>query len=234
MDTISGASLARDLGTSVPRVTRAVERLGIDAKQANGRLALTRRQADRVRGELGTTPRAAGLTRSETLTLAALRSAPFGLVSARAVARRSGISPTAAGRALRSLQETGLAIRTGETIAAGRARRMEVWRANIRHRRWSELDPVLHSVKPPQQPRQRDPRVPRRLRHLFWNTAESQLDVDRAGAYIARRLLRTMDLDGLAWGAQVLKPTDWEEGAKARGLDTRTRQLARNLAEASR
>lgn len=236
MDTISGASLARELGTSVPRVTRAVKRLGMGVRQPGGRLSLTRHQADRVRRELGVTPQAAGLTRSETLVLAALRSAPFGLVSARAVARRSGVSPTTAGRALRSLHEMGLVTRTSETLAAGTARSAEVWRTNIRHPRWPELDPTLHRVEPPQrsQPRERERRVPRRLRHLFWNTAESQLDVDRAGAYIARRLLRTMDIDGLAWGARALSRADWEEAAKARGLDAKTRQLARNLAEASR
>lgn len=77
-------------------------------------------------------------------------------------------------------------------------------------------------------------RVPLRLRHLFWNTAESQLDVRRAGPYIARRLLRTMDLQGLAWGAQALGPDDWEQAALARGLEPKARRLARNLAEASR
>jgi hypothetical protein len=76
--------------------------------------------------------------------------------------------------------------------------------------------------------------VPGRLRHLFWNTAESQLDVSRAGAYIARRLLQTMDLQGLAWGAQALGPADWERAARARGLDPKVKTLARNLAEASR
>jgi len=77
-------------------------------------------------------------------------------------------------------------------------------------------------------------RVPKRLHHLFWNTAESQLDVSRAGPYIARRLLRTMDLQGLAWGARALKPEDWEQGALARGLDPKVKRLARNLARASR
>jgi hypothetical protein len=73
--------------------------------------------------------------------------------------------------------------------------------------------------------------VPRRLRHLFWNTAESQLDVDRAGAYIAKRLLLTMDIQGLAWGVRALRSEDWEKAARARGLEPKVRRLACNLAE---
>ena len=110
---------------------------------------------------------------------------------------------------------------------------MKIWRANILSPRWHELDPILQRVEPPTRPEHGTKRVPRRLRHLFWNTAESQLDVNRAGAYIARRLLRTMDLQGLAWGAQVLKPSDWKQGARARGLDSKVKKLALNLAEAS-
>lgn len=233
MDTISGARLARELGTSSPRVTRAVERLGIDARQANGRLALTRRQAGRVRRALGVTPRVEGLSSTEAMTLAALRSAPFGLVSERAVARRGGLSPTAAGRALKSLGAAGLVTRATETIAAGRAREVSVWSANVTHRSWPEIDRSLSKAEPPGRPQRVEDKVPRRLRHLFWNTADSQLYVDRAGGYIARRLLQTMDLQGLAWGARTLSAEDWRQGAKARGLDSKARRLAQNLAEAA-
>jgi hypothetical protein len=110
---------------------------------------------------------------------------------------------------------------------------MKVWHANILNPRWSELDPILHRIEAPRRPEPTVQRVPRHLRHLFWNTAESQLDLKHAGSYIARRLLRTMDLQGLAWGAKTLKPADWEQGARARGLDPKVKQLAHNLAEAS-
>jgi hypothetical protein len=234
MDTISGAGLARALSTSAPRIGRAVERLRIDAKLPNGRLALTRSQADRIRHALGVTPSVDGLTRSETMALAALRSAPFGLVSARAVARRSGLSPTAAARALSSLLDKDLVLLSAETVATGRAREMEIWRANVTHPRWCELDPTLDRVEPPRSSEAAADRVPRHLRHLFWNTAESQLDLGHAGAYVARRLLQTMDIQGLAWGAKALAPEDWRQGARARGLDPKVRTLARNLAKARR
>ena len=95
------------------------------------------------------------------------------------------------------------------------------------------MDPILGEVAPPARRQPDSRRVPARLRHLFWNTADSQLDVDHAGAYIARRLLRTMDLQGLAWGAQALAPEDWRHAAGARGLDPKVRQLARSLTEAA-
>jgi hypothetical protein len=231
MDTISGAGLAQELGTSVPRVGRAADRLEIDARQPNGRFAFTRSQAERIRGALGVRQAIAGLTHSETVVLAALRNAPFGLVSARAVARRSGLSPTATAHALGLLLDEGLVQRTRETVAAGRAREMDVWQTNVTHPRRHRMDPVLDRVVPAQKPEPPAARVPRHLRHLFWNTAEGQLEVNRSGAYIARRLLRAMDIQGLAWGAQALAPEDWRKGATARGLDPKVRQLAHNLAQ---
>lgn len=233
MDSISAADLARDLGTSVPRVSRALEHLGIDARLPNGRFAIAAADAERLRSELGVTPTVAGLTRPETMALAALRSAPFGLVSARAVARRSGLSPTAAARALEGLLDKGLVTQSSEVIAAGRARSALIWRANVASDRWADLDPALDKVLPPARPQQVSRRVPRHLRHLFWNTAESQLEVDSAGPYIARRLLQTMDLQGLAWGARALPQDAWRQAESARGLDPKVRQLARNLAEAA-
>jgi len=237
MDTLSATELARELGTSVPRVTRAAKRLGLDARKPNGRFAFDRRAADRVRDALGVTPRLADLSTSELSVLAALRSAPFGLGSVRAVARRGALSPTAAARALAALESAGLVVRTAEMVAAGRAREAKIWRANVGHPRWASLDPVLARLERPATPdrgRRDSAKVPGRLRHLFWNSAAAQLDVEQAGPYIARRLLRTMDLQGLAWGVQTLASEDWERAARARGLGPDTRRLARNLAEASR
>lgn len=237
MDTISAADLARELGTSVPRVTRAARQLDLDARQPTGRFAFGPRHAGEVRRVLGVIPPADGLSRSEILVLAALRNAPFGLVSARAVARRAGLSATAAARALESLRVEQLVERSDEIVAAGSAREMKVWRANFLHPRWPSLDPALARVERPERlepARPKGGRVPRRLRHLFWNTAPNQLDVDCAGAYIARRLLRTMDLQGLAWGARTLAPEDWEQAIRARGLDPKVKRLGRNLSKAVR
>ncbi len=233
---MSAAALARQLGTSVPRVVRAAERLGVEGRQASGRFAFGPQAARRLRKALGSTPEQEGLSRSELVALAALRSAPFGLRSARAVARRGALSPTSAARALESLERKGMAFRSESMLADGRARRMRVWRANVLDPRWASLDAALAAVERPEGKRAggRDARVPVRLRHLFWNTADSQLDVRHAGPYIARRLLREMDLQGLAWGARSLSSQDWARAAGARGLDPKTRRMALNLAEAAR
>jgi hypothetical protein len=240
MDTlISGAALAREMDTSVPRIVRAADRLGIQ-RTPGGRLALTAADVEKLRVELGFVPRIDGLSRSQVMVLAALRAAPLGLVSTRAVARRSTLSPTAAGRALEALLEDGLVTRTDEVVAAGTAREMAVWRANVAHPRWREISARLEKVELPgrggssdRPPRSFDARVPAHLLHLFWNTAPEQLDVESAGPYIARRLLRTMDIQGLAWGAVTLRAEDWRAGLLARGLDPEVRQLGRNLEAAA-
>ena len=124
MDSASAASLARELGTSIPRVVRAVERLDMGgARAANGRLLLTPSQRCRLRKHLGVTPRVEGLSQGEVRALAVLSRAPLGLVSARALAARADISPTTASRALRSLEKRGLVRRERRMIAAGRTRR---------------------------------------------------------------------------------------------------------------
>lgn len=232
MDTYSAAEVARSLSTSVPRVTRAVKRLGLDARGAGGRLTLTRHMVARLREELGATPRIPGLDPTEVKVLAALSRAPLGLSSARVAASQAVISPTVASRALKTLEKKGLVRREEAVIAAGRARAVQLLHANRRDGRWLEIAPTLTEVRPPRRAHSPERRLPPRLRHLFWNTAPSQLDVRDSGPYIARRLLSTMDFDGLAWGANNLRPADWEQAAQARGLDDSVRALAQNLARA--
>jgi DNA-binding MarR family transcriptional regulator len=230
MDTYSAADVARDLHTSTPRVVRAAKRLGIDAG-ANGRLALTRGPVERLVAELGRTPSIAGLSAIEVKVLAALSRSPFGLSSARVVAAQAGVSPTAASKALKTLEQADLVRRETTVLAAGRARTVELLHANRRAERWLELAPTLAQVLPAKRDHPTQSDVPRRLEHLFWNTAPTQLDLNHGGPYIARRLLSTMDFDGLAWGARNLRPTDWEQAARARGLDKHVRALAHNLAD---
>jgi DNA-binding MarR family transcriptional regulator len=230
MDTYTAAAVARRLDTSAPRVVRAAKRLGFGV-HGKGRMALTPSMVERLTEELGRTPRAPGLSITEVKILAALARSPFGLSSARVVANQAGVSPTAAAGALRSLERKDLVRREEAVIAAGRARSVRLLHANRRTKRWLELAPVLAQVVPPTHRRSPVRSVPSRLRHLFWNTAPAQLNVSRSGPYIARRLLSTMDFDGLAWGATHLCPTDWRQAARARGLDETVRALARNLAQ---
>jgi DNA-binding transcriptional ArsR family regulator len=230
MDTYSAAAAARALGTTAPRVLRAVDRLGMDASRGRGEaLALTTVQLDALAIELGRgVPR--GLTRVQARVLAALSRSPQGLASVRAVARRAGVSPTAAGHALRALSEDGLVRSEEQTLALGKATTVRVYFAAVGHPRWHELGAELASVTLPPLHRKPAKVVPYYLRHLFWNTAESQLNVWTSGPYIAKRLLTAGDLNGLAWGAVHLPPQAWERAAQARGLSPRDRALALNLA----
>ncbi len=194
-------------------------------------MELTSEQVESLRERLGETPRIPGLTRSEVLVAAALARAPFGLTSARAVAARAGISPTAAGKAVESLREKNLVTIKQQTIAAGRAQEIGLIRANYSSPDWQRVAGALARMQPAARPqRTLATRVPPRLRHLFWNTAPSQLDTTRAGGYIARRLLSTGDPEGLAWGAAQLSAKDWRHAAQTRGISPQRRALALNIA----
>ncbi len=238
MDTpryISAREAARRIGTSVPRVTRAINRSGMRVRRnPSGRVQLTPAQFERIRAELGTDGEVPGLSRTQARVLAALARSPRGLGSARAVAARAGVSPTAAGQAVSELEHRGLVKRERTWISAGRAREVDLISANVTAPDWPEIAPRLGAVEPPRRGEiARQQRVPRNLEHLFWNTAPSQLDVGRAGGYIARRLIQTGDLDGLAWGAEQLDADAWREAARSRGLRPEERALADNLARAA-
>jgi hypothetical protein len=120
--------------------------------------------------ELGD-PISVGLTRVQARVLAALARSPRGLASIRSVARRAGVSPTAAGRALDSLTLAGLVRAEKQTLALGRATPVLVYSAVGDHPRWHGLAPALAEVALPPLPEQVPAQtVPYYLRHLFWNT----------------------------------------------------------------
>lgn len=231
MDTYSASAVARMLGTSTPRVLRAIRRRHmVRSKSPSGAYAVTATQLETLRTELGD-PIPVGLTRVQARVLAALARSPRGLASIRSVARRAGVSPTAAGRALDALTQAGLARAEKQTLALGRATPVLVYSAVVDHPRWHELAPALAKVTLPPLPAQVTAQtVPYYLRHLFWNAAKSQLNVTTSAPFIAKRLLSTGDLDGLAWGATHLPPQAWQRAARSRGISPRDRALARNLA----
>jgi hypothetical protein len=235
---ISARRVAKTLGTSTPRVLRALADMGV-AAPARRRASLTAGQVDELRAKLGVTPPVAGLSRTEAMVAAALARSPLGLVSQRAVARRAGVSPTAAGRAITSLREKGL-VRVEDRVLPGRrAHGAKMIHADYASPAWQRIAGDLARVRPPRgagiaRVGGTSSRVPSYLDHLFWNTAESQKDAARAGGYIARRLLQSEDPEGLAWGAESLRPDDWEHAAATRGIAPEARALALNLAAAAR
>jgi hypothetical protein len=118
-------------------------------------------------------------------------------------------------------------------VALGRAREADVIRARPEAASWEAVADAVAAVRLPEPKPAAAKRVPAELRHLFWNTAPSQLDVARSGGSIARRLIQADDLDGLAWAAEHLSAADWKHAAATRGLEPRRRALAENLAAAS-
>ena len=233
----SARAAARELGTSAPRVLRAIDHLGMRVKRSpGGRVRLSRGQIQRLRAHLGSTPSDASLSRAQARLLAALDRSPRGVVSIRALAQRAGVSPTTAAKHLPVLRDRGLVSEETRWVAEGRARRRTIISLDDSASDWRALAPAVRSVQLPSPPasREDDGRVPRSLDHLFWNVADSQKDVASAGPIIARRLIETSDLDGLAWGLSALSATDWEHAASTRGISATQRAMAENFAAAAK
>jgi DNA-binding Lrp family transcriptional regulator len=236
MDTYSLASAARRLGTSAPRIRRAVDRLDLPIEQnSSGVFHLTEEQVSDLARELSVTPPIDNMSPTDVRVLAALSRSPRGVSSAREAARRAGVSPTAAGRALARLVAQGLVTQTPIMLARGHASEVTVYQVRFGSAEWLAVAPVVAKVRlPDRASRPRAKRVPPHLLHLFWNTAPGQLDVATSAPYIARRLLTTFDPDGLAWGSVNLPASAWEHAAATRGLEPAQRALAQNLARYAR
>lgn len=234
MDTYSLAGAARRLGTSSPRVRRAIDRLAMPVERDSaGVFQLTGGQVDQLAAELGVMPpaRALSMPHTDAQVLAAMSRSPRGVTSAREAARRAGVSPTAAGRALSRLANRGLIQKAPMMLARGRASEVSVYRVRFASQEWLSIAPQIARIRlRTRRDRPRASRVPPRLLHLFWNSAPSQLGIAASAPYIARRLITTFDPDGLAWGAANLPASAWEHAALTRGLEPTKRALARNLA----
>ena len=230
MDTLSVSDVARSLGTSIPRVQRAITRLGISG-DGRRRPRYTVKQSEQLCRELGAASRIDGFSQTEVRVLAALAMAPRGLSSVRVLAARAGLSPTAASRAFTQLESRGLVIREQTMVAAGRAKAVDVLSANRSAEKWPALTRELSTTIPPIKPSTTAARVPPHLHHLFWNTAPSQMNTGSSGGYVARRLITEGDIEGLGWGAANLSRGDWLHAAQTRGLDERQRAMALNFAQ---
>jgi DNA-binding transcriptional ArsR family regulator len=232
MDTCSLAAAARALGTSAPRVRRAVDRLGMPVERtASGVFRLTREQVDELARELGAIPPVPDRSQVDTRVLAALSRSPRGVASVREAARRAGVSPTAATRALARLASDGLITATPTMLARGHVVEATVYQVRFGSPLWLALAPAIARVRlPARRAQPHAKRVPPHLLHLFWNAAPAQLDVAASAPFIARRLITSFDPDGLAWGTANLPASAWEHAAGTRGLQPAQRALADNLA----
>ena len=72
---------------------------------------------------------------------------------------------------------------------------------------------------------------PKYLDHLFWNVDRSSLNLDRDGAFIALRVLGSLDLQGLSWLASgAISKENLRRASRARGISPRQKDFALNLA----
>src|ERR1700735_5176704 len=147
MDTYSLADAARRLGASSPRIRRAVDRLGLPVERdSSGVFHLTEEQVSELARELGIAPLIAGMSRTDAQLLAALSRSSRGVSSAREAARRAGVSPTAAGRALVRLAARGLITKTPIMLARGHASEVTVYQVRFGSDEWLALAPVVAKV----------------------------------------------------------------------------------------
>lgn len=237
MRTIYSASdVARELGTSIPRVTRAVRRLNHTevVRRAGNRVSISESGVRKLRKYLGVTPTIEGFSPVQIRVLAALAKSPLGVASFRVLGNKAGVAPNTAKSAFLELEKRGLAMRQHHWVAAGCAIEKELLFANVMSPSWPNIAPKLTKLSPPMHRlRKRYKRVPPYLRHLFWNTAWEQMEIKENGPYIAKRLLATGDVDGIGWGAAHLSASDWKAAANERGLKADMKALATNLAGAA-
>lgn len=232
MDTYSLTEAARSLGTSMPRLSRAIRDLGIAPTQQGKERRLTASQYGALRKRLGSAPRVVGLTREEMFVLAALNLHPLGLRSMRAVARSASVSPTTASRAVAHLQAKGLVTIRTERVVEGEARDATITRIAHASTDWIEIAPAVRKVVLPERREPRAPAkaVPQRLWHHFWNADPSKLRLPSDLDYVAARLLRSDDPQALSWAASHLDEASIGKVARLRGLDDKRRSLILHLA----
>ena len=234
--TFSTNEIAECLGVSVPTIHRAALRLNLVLRRGTtGILQFNEDEAQSLLEHLGKAPKLDGFTREELFILHVLQKRPFGLRSARAVARCAGISPSTASVALRELERRGIVEHRCVTVAERYAKQIKVWTLWI-DPNWmtDDLAARIRSVTPP-TPSQRNERavyVPQRFKHLFWNGDLSKLNTSTHGPAIAISILEQDDPHALAW---IIDNLDKEAFSVAtcqrRGLSPSTLALASHIAE---
>lgn len=221
MDTLSAPELAVEVGVSLPRLHRALDRLGVPGAPGPGRARVVPASARRaIVQRIGSVPqRRSGLSREGVLVAKVLSYAPFGVSSARALGRLAGVSPTTAAKILRDLHERGWAEPRTRTVAAGGAVEMTVWVARGLATWPAALLADIKAAALPSTPISSGDRsrVPARFHHLFWNVDVRALRLPDDAAFVAARLLAAHDAGALSWAV-----TELPYEALERALSSRT------------
>ncbi|MHB8319142.1 MAG: hypothetical protein ACYDEP_07945 [Acidimicrobiales bacterium] len=232
----STPEIASYLGTTVPRVHRAISKLGIAPERGpKGHLRLGPEDVDRLTAHLGQAPKRVDFSREELFVLSVLWRHPFGLRSGRAAARLAGVQPATALKVLRSLEARAMVERYATTVAEIRPTEVVLWKIRLSPY-WitEDIAKAIRATAPPTvtHPRRTDRSVPRRFKHLFWNTDIAHLAIDTHGPSIAASILEQDDTDALAWAVMTLPPHAFRRVANAqRGVTPEIRKLAADIAD---
>ncbi len=223
--TLTTPEVARALGVSLPAAHHALDTVGVP-RRGRGRTRLLEAQVvEELLASRGKTP-ASDRSPSELRILAALSRSPLGQTSLRSIAAKAGVSPTTASNVIASLANTEYVQQREVSVASGRARRELRWFANSSS--WSpELRESVRRTRLPQKRAEKEP-LPAHVHHLFWNAEVSKLSPKTDGSYLAERLLQSPDIRAWQWALTNLKRADVETALSRRGVDERTRALARN------
>ena len=238
---ITIAEVAERLGTSIPRVRRAIERLGIaTTSKPNGEgrppRTLNQRGFERLRDELGSVPINRSRSREDLKVLAAFNLNSFGFRSRRAVAASAAVSPTTASAIVDRLIDEGLVVAVpGLVRNAGRVVNGITLEANRHDKKWREILSDVRLTFLPVPPTTAEAKiVPRRFWHLFWNASPAQLPMGEHADFIASRMLLSKDPLAVSWAATHLPVSSIERAASLREVGDRDREWLRGLARARR
>lgn len=235
------ADVAKRLGASVHRVTRAIERLGIMTTSSvveRGRPPHVLDDAGfaRLLEDLGAAPSVDGYTREDLFVLAAFNMNPFGFRSRRAVATASGVSPTTASAVVDRLIDVGLVkavstlVRNNGGVVTG-----AIFEANRDSEKWNEIMSDVLSTHPPMPQAVVTPKiVPRRFWHLFWNASPAQLPIVEHADYIASRMLLSGDALAVSWAITHLPIPSIEMSATLREASDDDKRWLLRMADARR
>jgi hypothetical protein len=149
------------------------------------------------------------------------------------VARVAGVSPTTASRALARLENKGYVVYPVRRVVEGAVKEVELWEINWSSPAWRSVESDVRGTVLPARVAagHASSSPPKYLDHLFWNVDRSSLNLDRDGAFIALRVLGSLDLQGLSWLASgAISKENLRRASRARGISPRQKDFALNLA----
>jgi len=232
---------AERLGTSIPRVRRAIARLGIRTTTTPSGDGRPPRMIDGkgfrlIRDELGSVPIRRSRSREELFVLGAFNINPFGFRSRRDVANATGMSPTTTSVIVDRLLKEGIIKATRQQFRnSGTVIEGIVLDINRETDAWSGIvDEVLSTHLPRPRVNTKSVVVPRRFWHLFWNASPAKLRISEHADYVASRMLLSKDPLAVSWAVTHLPAASIEQVSSLRQASSNEMKWLKEIARAMR